>query len=337
MLAVWFICAVAFGLFNALYWPLQNWQAWNAEANYLLRVEAALEAGDPVEARQMLKRGIERFHPLSEAAWRHYADLSEGPAAVRAGSTAQWYAALEHTHLPHPESLFPGGTPPRLALLDFTAHATPILTLEEALLQATGIAPDDAWSLAQRLALLEAAQGRVALGGVIGRTGIKTPVSLLVQSGGGTGTQRCAHIFVDGIDYASERRGFHATILAPDIGAVLQSGRFDLWEHPQEAHRMLRFLEDAPIGSIGLFAVYDDASVNLHRPLEEALLDFGLQREAWIEGRLRLFGIRYSFAAIGVKGSAPGTALQAWTPHTYQGRAGHPVAVVVLTEEEASS
>ena len=53
--------------------------------------------------------------------------------------------------------------------------------------------------------------------------------------------------------------------------------------------------------------------------------------EAMIQRRPRFFGMRYSFAAIGVKGAIPGKAMQAWSPDAYDGKSGHPVACGVIT------
>ncbi len=64
--------------------------------------------------------------------------------------------------------------------------------------------------------------------------------------------------------------------------------------------------------------------------LEAELRAFGLAREANIDRRSAILGLRYSFAAIGVKGAREGAALQAWSPEAFQGRDGHPVVCGVL-------
>lgn len=186
------------------------------------------------------------------------------------------------------------------------------------------------FDLPQQLGLLSVAGGELKLDGSIGDTGVRIPFSLAVQSGGGMRERRIAHIFLRGRDLAGSERGFHAAIIEPGTGQVLQLGVFDIWNSAEEAEKMARMLAGAPVGSIGAFAVQDDASANMTLALEEELKRYGLQPEAIIQRREHFFGFRYSFAAIGVKGAIPGRGMQAWSPESFDKRPGHPVACLVL-------
>ncbi len=148
--------------------------------------------------------------------------------------------------------------------------------------------------------------------------------------------RRNAQIMVGNRVYGDRQRGMHVVLLDRTTSAVLQTGVFDLWENATEAKRMRHFLEDAPTGCIGLFAVCDDGSAFLTAALEQALFGFGLDRLA-LDGREQvMLGLRYSFAAIGVKGAARGTAMQSWSPEKFKGYRGHPVLCAVFQGEETS-
>jgi len=336
----WAVCTGAFILFNLVFWPARAYQAWHAPENFQARAELHYAQGDVEAALHDIRQGIDRFHPSqahpyrTKAAWLEAGD----PEFDLATATGRFYAyrdgSQEDDLLPQALDQVTRHYPPRT----FQSDLLPALeTLCTALLRACHIPePDWTWTIPRRLALLESAHGIVAFDGLIGRTGLRAPVDLMVQSGGGAGTSRVAHIFVGTQEYATYRRGLHATILDPQSGVVLQTGLFDLWEHAQEADRMLRFLSDAPQGAIGIFAVFDDAAVNLTPALEEALLGFGLKRHILVNRRPVLIGLRHSFAAIGVKGAGAGTAFQTWSPESFQETPGHPVAIVVLAPEEAT-
>jgi hypothetical protein len=132
------------------------------------------------------------------------------------------------------------------------------------------------------------------------------------------------------------RRGMHVVLIEPERGQVTGSSVFDVWRSAAEAERLTRYLQDVLPGTIAAFAVYDDASAHVNPALEEALREFGLERRTLVGRTPALYGRRFSFAAIGVKGAAPGSALQAWSPGDYQvpgdsvQHASHPVHCGVL-------
>lgn len=139
-----------------------------------------------------------------------------------------------------------------------------------------------------------------------------------------------AHIFLHNRDYGGAERGMHVALIDPVTGEPTQLGVFDIWAAPENADRMARMLNAAPNGTVGAFAVYDDASANMTDALEDALRSFGFLPETILQRRPRFYGLRYSYAAIGVKGAIPGQAMQAWSPDEFDGRPGHPVACMVL-------
>ncbi|HEX72759.1 MAG TPA: hypothetical protein ENN65_05555, partial [Candidatus Hydrogenedentes bacterium] len=181
---------------------------------------------------------------------------------------------------------------------------------------------------AERLALLRIADDALALDGMIGDTGLRSPTDILVQSMGGIGGH--AHIFLRGRDYGGPSRGMYLALIDPQSGQVTQAGVFDLWESEDEAGRMVRFLRNAPGGVIAAFAVADDASVYLTPDVEAELLAFGLERRTVIRRAPAFYGLRHAFAAIGVKGAARGAVLQAWSPEPWDACPARPATCGVI-------
>jgi hypothetical protein len=343
---LWALTGVCFGLFNAVYWPVRSYHQLHASGNYLNHAERLWEAGDRAAAVERLRSGIAAHHPVHAAPWRRLqnwyemtgrkmeADTLAGPvffytalASPEADGSAVFRKALDRVWNGDP---LPALRPPAR---EYTATAA------ESLLAVIGppfsgmTAP---LSFSDRLALLELC-GAVRIDGVIGGTGTAAPASLLVLSTGGPRRAGGAHILYRGRDYGNHERGMYCVFIDPGRGAVITTGEFDIWESVSEADRMTVLLRKMPPGTIGAFAVYDEASINLTPELEEELLAFGLAKEAVVDRRAVLYGIRYGFAAIGVRGAAPGTAMQAWSPRESGGREGHPVVCAVFEPAEEDS
>ncbi len=337
---LWIIVLAVFAAFAAVWQPVHHYQVLHDPANFIALAES-LEATDPARARAALQTGITRFRPPVARPYARLAAQGErGPVA----HLAEFYTALQAPPSSRIEAIANAG---RNA---FDAVVLPAPSKDAQQYMNTcfatlgrnlrfGDAADD-FTFRQKAGLLWLTGGGGIAMGEIGTTGVQCPVDIFVFSAGGTGGTQGAHLLLRGRDYAKHRRGLHAAIIDPLIGQVVQLGTFDLWDDLEEAMRMLEFLDGAPAGSIGAFTVSDDASLNMTPALETALAGFGLERQAWVDRTPRFFGLRYSFAAIGVKGAAEGTALQAWSPAEFEldGRRypGHPVVVGILAREDST-
>ncbi len=340
---VWALLAVVFVLFNALYWPMRSCQELSHPASFVAYAQYLLDRNAAQEAHDVLTEGIERINPPTprpyELLARTKQALSDREGAEFAHHRAVFYEALQQSPPPFDAVLGPvEAMGNRYAAVHLNAQARSLLRRAAASFGAAFEMrePMSSLSTSAQLALFEMTGSAVSFSGYIGDTGVAAPTPLLVYSGGGMDARRNAHILVGARDYADRQRGMHVVLLDGVTAAVLQTGVFDLWENAEEARRMRHFLEDAPAGCIGLFAVRDDGSAFLTSPLEQALFGFGLDRLA-LDGREpAMLGLRYSFAAIGVKGAAHGTAMQSWSPEKFKGYRGHPVLCAVFHEEETS-
>lgn len=336
---LWVLILAIFAGFNIAYWPVWRHQQRHDPKNFMTLAEAHREAGELARAIAVLEQGIAGFRPPKAQPYvqlRGYLREQGRAEDARAlepiivfyhgtGRTApedraeHWAQAVDLYLERSPAPLTAPLTAETLARL--AGRLAAIYGIEEAVL---------AWESERHYALLQLLDGGIAPRRAIGETGVDSPVDILVQSGGGEGLRRTAHLFIGNRDFAGVGRGFHAALVDPESGQALQWGVFDLWDEIEEAHRMQRFLESAAPGVIGVFAVLDEGSVNMTPGLEAALIDFGLYPEARINREKRLLGMRYSFAAIGVKGAAPGSALQVWSPGEFAGHPGRPVNCGVL-------
>ena len=336
---LWLMTAVLFGGFNAAYWPVHRHQMDTAPENFL-RYACRLQAeGRTRDAVEILRRGIDTQRPAFPEPYAVLGDwlseLGSAEAAEEHAASAVFYAALTGGAAER------GGMLQHAAEMDATAHVSPALSVETTrsirwlagdLAAAYGVLDSVVDMPADRqLALLRLTGHALSVEGAIGTTGTFSPEDILVISGGGTEARRMAHILLRGQDFAKAERGFHAVIVEVKTGQVTQTGHFDVCAREPEAERMAGFLRRVPAGAIGAFAVYDDASVNLSAELVKELLAFGFEEQACIDRAPAILGLRYSFAGIGVKGAAQGTALQAWSPDSFGGYAGHPAACGVLS------
>ena len=336
---LWALVLAVFVVFNAVYWPIHLRQRALDPASYMAYAARLHGEGRPLEAINTLRAGIDGHHPpLPEPyerlqAWQR--EVSHTSAADALEPTLGFYRALQ---LPEGEAR---DTALRAAVAAGLARQSMPTLAPETAYQVRTLATELGTTLGLREAvqllspgdqftLLRIAGGAVSTDGKIGKTGVTLPFDLVVQSPGGNRVRRVAHLYLNNHDYGGEERGFHAVLIDPATGQVAQLGVFDIWLSKSEADRMVRVLHSVPTGTIAAFAVLGDASINLTEDLEAALREFGLLPEAILLRRTKFFGLRFSFAAIGVKGAIPGTAMQAWSPDLYENTFGHPVACMVV-------
>jgi hypothetical protein len=138
----------------------------------------------------------------------------------------------------------------------------------------------------------------------IGDTGVNTPVDIKVNSVGGEGG--FAHIGVgrdSDTDISVERRGYNLVVLDERTGAVLERRGFDTAGSATESRLLAEYIAGIPEGRIVVAAVRIDGGRNLTEQAVMALGTIGAKAD------LRNTENR-SHAIIGVKGAAPGTALE---------------------------
>lgn len=323
---LWTMLAVLFAAFNLVYWPRYQRQTLKKPESFMAYADTLPEE----EARRVLQQGISRFNPPWEEPYARLAALEtrtgNAAAAKYYRGRADFYRALhgKTTAIDMLSALALAFSEPYANIGPSAARA--VGAAAASFCEAMGMRGlGDHCTLPQQIALFALGGGAVAPDGRIGGTEIKAPLPLLAYSGGGRDKRRGAHLFVGDTDYASELRGMHIVLLDGDRGAVIQAERFDLWDSTEEASRMALFLDKAPQGCIGLFAVCDEGSAFMTNAIEAGFLHFGIEKSTFVGGEPRILGLRYSFAAIGVKGAPPGSALQAWSPDRFQKRRGHPV------------
>jgi hypothetical protein len=136
----------------------------------------------------------------------------------------------------------------------------------------------------------------------IGRTGGASPADLTVVSGGKE-VGYVGWVIVNGDQVARNRRGYNLVAVDPTSGRVLRSDVFDTFASPGESHRLAEAIRELPAGTVVAATVKDDGAGNLTDEAVAALRSLG--GSADIRGRYRT-----SHALIGVKGAAPGTAVE---------------------------
>jgi hypothetical protein len=338
-LLLWILLLLIFAAFNLAYWPIWQYQQNRDPARFQVFAAHLHDQGETDRAIEVLRQGIREFQPprpdpynqlrvyLDERGREEEAAALYPQALFYHGTTLdtpdqrllKWSQAVELALDLQPLPAL--DNPTAEAVGRFSGQLAGLYGLAEAVAQ---------WPAIEQATLLRIAGGQIRADGQIGNTGARVRSAILVQSGGGTDSRRVAHIYVGGRDYAGAGRGWHVALIEAATGRVNQWGAFDLWSTEAEAERMLRFLTDTPDGTIAAFAVLDEGSVNMTAPLEAMLRNYGLYGAARVNRELRLLGLRYSFAALGVKGAGQGAAMQSWSPDAFQGMPGHPVVCGVL-------
>jgi hypothetical protein len=138
----------------------------------------------------------------------------------------------------------------------------------------------------------------------IGDTSASSPVGILVRSAG-LKAGNSADVFVGGRSLVPDTRGYNMVVLDPDSGQVVAAHAFDLVDDPggRNSSQMVAFIQTIPPGMLVAVAVKDDGSIGLTDRVVSALRTLGAASPP--RGKLR-----HSYALLGAKGAAPGTALE---------------------------
>ncbi len=166
---------------------------------------------------------------------------------------------------------------------------------------------------------------------VVGTTGVVSPRNILVSSAG-LDVGDFGHIYLDGVEVSPNRRGYNLVSLDRDTGRVLAVGTFDTNAVITDSARLIDFVTAIPDGALVAGAAADEAAYSLTGEAVRALQHLGIQFD--MRGHFR-----WGHAFIGVKGAAPGTALEAWGEtrpvHVFVGiPASEPYLVAALSEFE---
>ncbi len=140
------------------------------------------------------------------------------------------------------------------------------------------------------------------------------PFSLLVESAQEE-VGKFAHIYLNGVELAGRGTGYHAATIAPD-GSVLDTGHFNTFLDPAASPALAAFIARAPEGSIVALAAEDTVAAGegtgglpLGDEVIAALATLGATPLSDLRG-----DFRWGHALIGVKGGAPGSALEDASP-----------------------
>ncbi len=137
----------------------------------------------------------------------------------------------------------------------------------------------------------------------VGSTGLTSPVEIGVNSAG-LNAGDFAYITVGPDDASTHRRGYNLAVIDPQSGAIADTAAFDTWANTYESQGLVDFVAQIPDGYIVAAAVKGDGAANLTHDAVRALWSLGALAD--LRGTQNL-----SHAIIGVKGAAPGTALEA--------------------------
>ncbi len=137
----------------------------------------------------------------------------------------------------------------------------------------------------------------------IGETGTLSPCNIVVQSAG-LEVGDIAAIHVDGRDVSPNHRGYNVAVIGAESGDAERTASFDTHLEEGASRDLAAFLSQVPPGSIVAVSVADEASRLLGVEAVDALRTIGAQGD--LQGRFR-----WGHAVIGVKGAAPGTAVEA--------------------------
>jgi hypothetical protein len=120
---------------------------------------------------------------------------------------------------------------------------------------------------------------------------------------GGTEAGNFAEIWVNEERVAPSWRGLNVAVVDPDSGRLLDVRGFDHIAYRAAYHQLAQHLRHFPKGSVVAFAIRGEATRSFERGGREALALFGATGRALVKDD--------GFAALGVLGAAPGSALEA--------------------------
>ncbi len=140
----------------------------------------------------------------------------------------------------------------------------------------------------------------------IGTTGVTSPVNISVLAGGSI---KYSAVIVDGETVTPQQRGIVLAVIDPNSGQTLTSGGFDTYQSELESRRLAAAIQAAPQGAIVALATYDEGTARLTPDAYAALASLGAVET--LQDRLG-----YAYALIGIKGGAPGTAMEQLSPES---------------------
>jgi len=152
----------------------------------------------------------------------------------------------------------------------------------------------------------------------IGTTGLTTPMDIEIDAA-------ADHAYISLYDEAGTktdasagRRGYNLAVLDPRTGKLLDKRGFDTWANEYEAQRLAEFVARIPAGRIVVVATKGDAARHLTDEAVAALRSLGAQAD--LRG-----AAGQAHALIGVKGAAPGSAVElVSTPNAWLRLGRHP-------------
>jgi hypothetical protein len=159
-----------------------------------------------------------------------------------------------------------------------------------------------------RFSRLDAPAEVLPLDGAIGQTGSRAPVPIEVNS---DGPANIAYITVgdaesgEAVDGSEHRTGYNLALIDPRNGKLLEKRGFDTSAAgaASEPALLAEFLAGVPEGWIVVAAMQGDGAAHLSEDAVAAFRSIG--GDADLRGQTG-----WSHALIGVKGAAPGTALE---------------------------
>lgn len=141
----------------------------------------------------------------------------------------------------------------------------------------------------------------------IGETGVSSPVDISVLAGG---PNAYSAIVVNGETLTPEERGMLLVVVDAVTGDVLAVDSFDTYVSAAESDRLAAVINGVAEGQIVALSTYDEGTAKLTDAAREALLTLG-----GAETLVDKFG--QSYALIGVKGAAAGTAVERVSPEPF--------------------
>jgi hypothetical protein len=138
----------------------------------------------------------------------------------------------------------------------------------------------------------------------IGRTGASSPVDIGVLAGGPI---KYSAVMINGKAVTPRQRGIVLALIDAQSGEVLSSGGYDTYLSADESDRLAAAIIAAPDGTIAALATYDEGTARLNVAARSALVSLGAQADLKDKPGA-------AYALIGVKGAAPGTAIERLDP-----------------------
>jgi hypothetical protein len=134
----------------------------------------------------------------------------------------------------------------------------------------------------------------------IGTTGVRSPVDISVMAGGPV---KYSAVIVGGVSVTPQQRGIVVAQIDPSTGKVLAADGYDTYLSATESDRLAAAIGAAPDGTIVALATFDEGVSKLNNATRAAFASIGANTD--LAGQ-----IGAAYAAIGVKGSPAGSALE---------------------------